>query len=80
MSRRPSLGEKRCVLRRRRLHDLLDRIAEEDLPAVELFLELFVEPVPGFEEREAVLLERILRLLDEVGRKRHEGIESDDGE
>ena len=66
------------MLRRRRLHDLLDRIAEEDLPAVELFLELFVEPVPGFEEREAVLLERILRLL-ETERKKHERNESDDG-
>ena len=66
------------MLRRRRQHDLLDRIAEEDLPAVELFLELFVEPVPGFEEREAVLLERILRLL-EIERKKHERNESDDG-
>jgi len=64
-------------MRRRRLHDLIDRLEEEDLPAVELFLELFVEPVPGFREREAALLERVLTLLD-MERKRHERNDSDD--
>jgi hypothetical protein len=49
--------------RRARLHDMIDRLPEEELLGVQLFLELLVEPAPGEDAEQAALLEQMLLLL-----------------
>jgi len=52
-------------LRRQRLHDLVNRLDDEDLLAAELFLELLVEPQPGVGPEEAAIIEKLLKWLKE---------------
>jgi len=51
------------VTRRAHLHELVDRLPETELLAVQLFLEFLVEPAPGEDAEQAALLEQMLMLL-----------------
>lgn len=46
--------------RKQRLIALLEQVRDEDLLAVELFLELIAEPQPGLDAEDAVAIERLL--------------------